>query len=77
MSGRVEEDCIDTEELNMCTVPTRAEVQLQLTRAENERPDGLKGSAAWLAFGLKIDETRSVPQEFLACLETHPVLDCL
>ena len=59
------------------TVPTRAEVQLQLTRAENEHRDGLKGSAAWLAFGLKIDETRSVLQNFPARPETHPILDCL
>ena len=50
----------------LSTVPTRAEIQLQLTKAENELRDGLKGSAAWLGSGLKIEETRCA--EFGVCV---------
>ncbi|KAI0708306.1 hypothetical protein C8Q76DRAFT_770330 [Earliella scabrosa] len=49
---------MDVFEFESRKLPTRAEIQLQLTRAENEHREGLKGSAAWLASGLKIEETR-------------------
>ena len=37
-------------------VPSASEIQLTLTREENRYQAGLRGVAAWLASGLKIEE---------------------
>ena len=39
-------------------VPTRAEIQLELTKAENGAARNLRGVAAWVASGLKLEEQR-------------------
>lgn len=40
-------------------VPTRAEIQLQLSKRENLEHRAV-GASAWISAGLKIDETRLV-----------------
>ena len=39
--------------------PTKAEIQLELTDVETAR-DALVGSAAWLSFGLELEEEQYV-----------------